>query len=135
MRRVARGGKFRACRGGGQGLQCEEYRDITRSRHRETLIAKLTEVQHAVEQLLAELQASERDKFAAYGWLLPPVRRRGQRYHYFRLVRIGNPFPAGATIRRLERQCTKLFTRVRAGRGRGFPSLLGVYRFSRRVLR
>jgi hypothetical protein len=62
----------------GQGLQCEGYRDITRSRHRETLIAKLTEVQHAVEQLLAELQASERDKFAAYGWLPPPfVKRRG----------------------------------------------------------
>ena len=82
-------------------------------------------MQHAVEQLLAELQASERDKFAAYGWLPPPfVKRRGQRYHYFRLVRIGNAFPAGATIRRLDRQCTKLFTRVRAGRGRGFPSLL-----------
>ena len=62
MRRVARRGKFRARRGGGQGLQCEAYRDITRYRHRETLIAKLTEVQHAVEQLLAELQASERDK-------------------------------------------------------------------------
>ena len=32
--------------------------------HRETFIAKLTEVQRTVEQLLAELQANEHDKFA-----------------------------------------------------------------------
>ena len=34
--------------------------------HRETFIAKLTEVQRTVEQLLTELQASEHDKFAAH---------------------------------------------------------------------
>jgi hypothetical protein len=34
--------------------------------HRETFIAKLTDVQQTVEQLLAQLQASEHDKFAAY---------------------------------------------------------------------
>jgi hypothetical protein len=34
--------------------------------HRETFIAKLTDVQQTVEQLLAELQASEHDKFAAH---------------------------------------------------------------------
>ena len=34
--------------------------------HRETFIAKLTEVQRTVEELLAELQASEHDKFAAH---------------------------------------------------------------------
>ena len=34
--------------------------------HRETLIEKLTEVQQTVEQLLAGLQASEHDKFAAH---------------------------------------------------------------------
>ena len=34
--------------------------------HRETLIAKLTEIQQNVEQLLAQLQASEHDKFAAH---------------------------------------------------------------------
>jgi hypothetical protein len=33
---------------------------------RETLIAKLTEIQQNVEQLLAQLQASEHDKFAAH---------------------------------------------------------------------
>jgi hypothetical protein len=34
--------------------------------HRETFIAKLTDVQQTVEQLLAELQASEHDQFAAH---------------------------------------------------------------------
>ena len=34
--------------------------------HRETFIEKLTEVQQTVEQLLAQLQATEHDKFAAY---------------------------------------------------------------------
>jgi hypothetical protein len=34
--------------------------------HRETFITKLTEVQQIVEQLLAQLQASEHDKFAAH---------------------------------------------------------------------
>jgi hypothetical protein len=40
--------------------------------HRETFIAKLTEVQQTVEQLLAQLQASEHDRFAAH---LYPSRR------------------------------------------------------------
>ena len=34
--------------------------------HREAFIAKLIEVQQTVEQLLAELQANEHDKFAAH---------------------------------------------------------------------
>ena len=34
--------------------------------HRETFIAKLSEVQRTVAQLLTELQASEHDKFAAH---------------------------------------------------------------------
>jgi hypothetical protein len=34
--------------------------------HRETFIAKLTEVQQTVQQLLGELQRSEHDKFAAH---------------------------------------------------------------------
>ncbi len=34
--------------------------------HRETFIARLTEVQRSVEQLLVELQANEHDKFAAH---------------------------------------------------------------------
>jgi hypothetical protein len=34
--------------------------------HRETFIAKLSEVQQTVEQLLAQLQVSEHDKFAAH---------------------------------------------------------------------
>jgi hypothetical protein len=34
--------------------------------HRETFIEKLTEVQQIVEQLLAQLQASEHDKFASH---------------------------------------------------------------------
>jgi hypothetical protein len=34
--------------------------------HRETFIEKLTEVQQIVEQLVAQLQASEHDKFAAH---------------------------------------------------------------------
>ena len=34
--------------------------------HRETFIAKLTDVQQTVEQLLSQLQASEHDKFAAH---------------------------------------------------------------------
>jgi hypothetical protein len=34
--------------------------------HREAFIAKLTEVRQTVEQLLAQLQASEHDKFAAH---------------------------------------------------------------------
>ena len=34
--------------------------------HRETFIERLTEVQQIVEQLLAQLQASEHDKFAAH---------------------------------------------------------------------
>jgi len=34
--------------------------------HRETFIAKLTEVRQTVEQLLAELQANEHDGFAAH---------------------------------------------------------------------
>jgi hypothetical protein len=40
--------------------------------HRETFIAKLTEVQQTVEELLTQLQASEHDKFAAH---LYPSRR------------------------------------------------------------
>ena len=34
--------------------------------HRETFIAKLTEIQQNVEQLLAQVQASEHDAFAAH---------------------------------------------------------------------
>jgi hypothetical protein len=34
--------------------------------HRETFIEKLTEIQQNVEQLLAKLQASEHDRFAAH---------------------------------------------------------------------
>jgi hypothetical protein len=34
--------------------------------HRETFIAKLTEVQQTVEHLLAQLQAREHDRFAAH---------------------------------------------------------------------
>ena len=34
--------------------------------HRETFIAKLTEVQQTVQQLLTQLQRSEHDKFAAH---------------------------------------------------------------------
>ena len=34
--------------------------------HRETVIAKLTEIRRTVEQLLTQLQASEHDKFAAH---------------------------------------------------------------------
>jgi hypothetical protein len=34
--------------------------------NRDTFIEKLTEVQETVEQLLAQLQASEHDKFAAH---------------------------------------------------------------------
>ena len=34
--------------------------------NRETFIEKLTQVQETVEQLLAQLQASEHDKFAAH---------------------------------------------------------------------
>jgi hypothetical protein len=34
--------------------------------HRETFIAKLTQIQQNVGQLLARLQASEHDKFAAH---------------------------------------------------------------------
>jgi hypothetical protein len=34
--------------------------------HRETVIAKLTEVQQTVQQLLADLQRSEQDQFAAH---------------------------------------------------------------------
>jgi hypothetical protein len=34
--------------------------------HRETFIAKLTEVQETVSHLLAQLQASQHDKFAAH---------------------------------------------------------------------
>ena len=34
--------------------------------HRETFIAKLTEIQQNVEYLLAQLQASEHDAFAAH---------------------------------------------------------------------
>ena len=34
--------------------------------HRDTFIAKLTEIQQNVEQLLAQLQATEHDKFAAH---------------------------------------------------------------------
>jgi hypothetical protein len=34
--------------------------------NRATFIEKLTEVEHTVEQLLAQLQASEHDKFAAH---------------------------------------------------------------------
>ena len=39
---------------------------ILHDRYRETFIAKLTEIQRNVEQLLAQLQASEHDKFAAH---------------------------------------------------------------------
>ena len=34
--------------------------------HRETFIAKLTEIRQTVDQLLAQLQASEHDRFAAH---------------------------------------------------------------------
>ena len=34
--------------------------------HRETFIAKLTEIRRTVDQLLSQLQASEHDKFAAH---------------------------------------------------------------------
>ena len=34
--------------------------------HRETFIAKLTEIRQTVDQLLTQLQASEHDKFAAH---------------------------------------------------------------------
>jgi hypothetical protein len=34
--------------------------------HRETFIAKLTEIQQNIEQLLAQLQSSEHDAFAAH---------------------------------------------------------------------
>ena len=34
--------------------------------HRETFIAKLTEIQQSAGQLLSQLQASEHDKFAAH---------------------------------------------------------------------
>ena len=34
--------------------------------HRETFIAKLTEIQESVEHLLAQLQSSEHDAFAAH---------------------------------------------------------------------
>ena len=34
--------------------------------NRETFIAKLTEIRQTVDQLLAQLQASEHDKFAAH---------------------------------------------------------------------
>ena len=34
--------------------------------HRDTFIAKLTEVQQTVEQLLAQLQRSQHDKFASH---------------------------------------------------------------------
>ena len=34
--------------------------------HRESFIAKLTEIQRTVEQLLTQLQASDHDKFAAH---------------------------------------------------------------------
>ena len=34
--------------------------------HRETFIAKLTEIQQSVGQLLAQLQSSEHDAFAAH---------------------------------------------------------------------
>ena len=34
--------------------------------HRETFIAKLTEIQQNVEHLLSQLQASEHDRFAAH---------------------------------------------------------------------
>ena len=34
--------------------------------HRETFIAKLTEIHQNVEHLLSQLQASEHDKFAAH---------------------------------------------------------------------
>ena len=44
----------------------EAYHDSTRYRHRGTLIAKLTEMQQIVEQLLTQVQASEHDAFAAH---------------------------------------------------------------------
>jgi triphosphoribosyl-dephospho-CoA synthetase len=34
--------------------------------HRETFIAKLTEMQQTIEQLLTQLQTSQHDKFAAH---------------------------------------------------------------------
>ena len=34
--------------------------------HRETFIAKLTEIRQTVDQLLSQLQASEHDKFVAH---------------------------------------------------------------------
>jgi hypothetical protein len=46
------------------GLQARLYRDI--SMHRETFIAKLTEIQQNVDFLLSQLQASEHDGFAAH---------------------------------------------------------------------
>lgn len=42
------------------------YRDITRYMNRATFIEKLSECRRIVEQLLAQLQSSEADKFVAY---------------------------------------------------------------------
>jgi hypothetical protein len=42
------------------------YRVISRLMHRETFIAKLTEIQQNVDFLLSQFQSSEHDKFAAH---------------------------------------------------------------------
>jgi hypothetical protein len=47
-------------------LQGAVHRVLFHDMHRDAFIAKRTEVQRTVEQLLAELQASEHDKFAAH---------------------------------------------------------------------
>jgi hypothetical protein len=44
--------------------------------NRETFIEKLTQVEETVEQLLAQLQASEHDKFAAHLYRSRPVSLR-----------------------------------------------------------
>jgi hypothetical protein len=49
-----------------QDLQFEAYRVISRLMHRETFIAKLSEIRQTVDQLLTQLQLSEHDKFAAH---------------------------------------------------------------------
>jgi hypothetical protein len=47
-------------------LQGAVHRVLFHDMHRDAFITKRTEVQRTVEQLLAELQASEHDKFAAH---------------------------------------------------------------------
>jgi hypothetical protein len=46
---------------------CNTHGIVFTIMHRETFIAKLTEIQQTVEQLLAQLQASEQDKIQKRG--------------------------------------------------------------------